>query len=74
MKIKKVLLNAMMLFDVRNTIEKEKKIKLKLLRYRFNYLSSSDMCKSFNKTKNLEENKTQVNTIENNLANLIKNV
>ena len=55
-------------------VEKEKKIKLKLLRYRFNYLSSSDMCKSFNKTKNLEENKTQVNTIENNLANLIKNV
>ena len=32
------------------------------------------MCKSFNKTKNLEGNKTQVNTIENNLANLIKNV
>ena len=32
------------------------------------------MYKALNQTKNLEENKTQVNTIENKLTNLVKTI
>ena len=32
------------------------------------------MYKALNQTKNLEENKTQVNTIENKLNNLVKTI
>ena len=36
------------------------------------YLSPSDMYKALNETESLEENKAQVNTIENRLTNLMK--
>ena len=40
----------------------------------FGYSSLSDMYKALNETKNLEENKAQVNSIENRLTNLIKKI
>ena len=38
----------------------------------FGYSSPSDMYKALNETTGLEENKTQVNMIENKLANLME--
>ena len=40
----------------------------------FGYSNPSYMYKALNQTKNLEENKTQVNTIENKLNNLVKTI
>ena len=40
----------------------------------FGYSNTSYMYKALNQTKNLEENKTQVNTIENKLNNLVKTI
>ena len=37
----------------------------------FGYSSPSNMYKTLNETKNSEENKAQVNTIENKLTNLV---
>ena len=51
---------------------KEKMIDLKLFREYFEYLSPSDMYKNLNKTINSEENKVQVNTIKDKLANLME--
>ena len=47
-------------------------IDTKLFREYFEYLNPSDMYKNLNKTTGLEENKAQVNTIKNRLANLMK--
>ena len=47
-------------------------INRKLLREYFEYLSPSDMYKNLNKTADSEENKDQVNTFENRLANLME--
>ena len=38
----------------------------------FSYSSPSDMHQAFNETKSPEENKAQVNTIENRLVNLME--
>ena len=46
-------------------------IDTKLFREYFEYLNPSDMYKNLNKTTGLEENKAQVNTIKNRLANLM---
>ena len=51
---------------------KEKLIDSESLRKYFKYLSPTDMYKNFNETIGSEENKTQVNKIENRLTNLIK--
>ena len=40
----------------------------------FGYSNPSYMYKALNQTKNLEENKTQVNKIENKLNNLVKTI
>ena len=48
--------------------KKEKKISSEY----FGYSSPSDMYKTFNETESLEENKTQVNTIENKLTDLME--
>ena len=47
-------------------------IDTKLFREYFEYLNPSDMYKNLNKTTSLEENKAQVNTIKNRLANLME--
>ena len=47
-------------------------IDTKLFREYFEYLNPSDMYKNLNKTTGLEENKAQVNTIKNRLANLME--
>ena len=47
-------------------------IDTKLFREYFEYLNPSDMYKNSNKTTGLEENKAQVNTIKNRLANLME--
>ena len=47
-------------------------IETKLFREYFEYLNPSDMYKNLNKTTGLEENKAQVNTIKNRLANLME--
>ena len=52
--------------------KKEKKISSELFERYFGYSNPSYMYKALNKTKNSEENKTQVNIIENRLANLIE--
>ena len=52
--------------------KKEKKISSKLFGRYSGYSSPSDMYKALNETKNSEENKRQLNTIENKLANLIE--
>ena len=51
--------------------KKEKKISSKLFGRYFGYSSPSDMYKALNETKHSEENKAEVNTIENKLVNLI---
>ena len=53
--------------------KKEKKISSELFEQYFDYSSPSDMYKTFNETESSEENKTQVNTIENKLTENIKN-
>ena len=53
--------------------KKEKKISSELFEKYFGYSSPSDMYKTFNETESPEENKTQVNTIENKLTENIKN-
>ena len=53
--------------------KKEKKISSELFEKYFGYSSPSDMYKTFNETESSEENKTQVNTIENKLTENIKN-
>ena len=54
-------------------ITKREKMKHhELFRRHFEYLSPSNMYEALNETKNLKENKTQVNTIENKKTNLIK--
>ena len=52
--------------------KKEKKMSFELFKKYFGYLSPSNMYKALNEAKNLEENKTKVNIIENKLTNLIK--
>ena len=47
-------------------------IDTKLFREYFEYLNPSDMYKNLNKTTGLEENKAQVDTIKNRLANLME--
>ena len=47
-------------------------IDTKLFREYFEYLNPSDMYKNLNKTTGLEENRAQVNTIKNRLANLME--
>ena len=47
-------------------------IDTKLFREYFEYLNPSDMYKNLNNTTGLEENKAQVNTIKNRLANLME--
>ena len=47
-------------------------IDTKLFREYFEYLNPSDTYKNLNKTTGLEENKAQVNTIKNRLANLME--
>ena len=47
-------------------------IDTKLFREYFEYLNPSNMYKNLNKTTGLEENKAQVNTIKNRLANLME--
>ena len=47
-------------------------IDTKLFREYFEYLNPIDMYKNLNKTTGLEENKAQVNTIKNRLANLME--
>ena len=51
--------------------KKEKKVSLELFKTYFDYSSLSNMYKALNETKSLEENRLQVNTIENKLTNLI---
>ena len=53
--------------------KKEKKISSELFEKYFGYSSPSDMYKTFNETESSEENKTQVNSIENKLTENIKN-
>ena len=53
--------------------KKEKKISSELFEKSFGYSSPSDMYKTFNEAEGSEENKTQVNTIENKLTENIKN-
>ena len=53
--------------------KKEKKISSELFEKYFGYSSPSDMYKTFNETESSEENKTQVNTIENKLTENIEN-
>ena len=52
--------------------KKEKKISSKLFARYSGYSSPSDMYKALNETKNSEENKAEVNTIENKLVNLVE--
>ena len=52
--------------------KKEKKISSELFEQYFDYSSPSDMYKTFNETESSEENKTQVNTIENKLTDLME--
>ena len=47
-------------------------ISSKLFEKYFGYSSPSDMYKTLNETRNLEENKAEVNTIENRLTNLME--
>ena len=54
--------------------KREEKISLELFEKCFYYLSPNDMYETLNETKNLEENKAQVNTIESRLTNLIKKI
>ena len=51
---------------------KRKKISSELFERYFGYSNPSYMYEALNKTKNSEENKAQVNIIENRLANLIE--
>ena len=51
---------------------KRKKISSELFERYFGYSNPSYMYETLNKTKNSEENKAQVNIIENRLANLIE--
>ena len=52
--------------------KKEKEISLELFGRYFGYSSPSVMYKALNETKNPEENRAEVNTIENSLTNLIE--
>ena len=47
-------------------------ISSKLFEKYFGYSSPSDMYKTLNETRNLEENKAEVNTIENRLTNFME--
>ena len=47
-------------------------ISSKLFEKYFGYSSPSDIHKTLNETKNFEENKAEVNTIENRLTNLME--
>ena len=47
-------------------------ISSKLFEKYFGYSSPSDMYKTLNQTRNLEENKAEVNTIENRLTNFME--
>ena len=51
-------------------VKKEKMIDPKLFREYFEYLSPSVMSKNLNKATGSEENKAQINTISNRLANM----
>ena len=52
--------------------KEEKKISFELFKRYFGYSNPSYMYKALNETKNSEGNKTQVNIIENRLANVIE--
>ena len=52
--------------------KKEKEISLELFGRYFGYSSPSVMYKALNETKNPEENRAEINTIENSLTNLIE--
>ena len=52
--------------------KKEKMISPELFKRYCRYLSPSSVCKGLNEPKSFEENKGQVNTLENKLTNLIK--
>ena len=51
--------------------KKEKEMSFDFFKKYFGYSSPSNMYKTLNETKNSEENKAQVNTIENKLTNLV---